>query len=35
MPWPTTPPTAAHRAAFADAEPRPFWLAAPREPRRR
>ena len=27
MPWPTTPPTAAHRAAYADAEPRPFWLA--------
>ncbi|HEY6890656.1 MAG TPA: FAD-binding oxidoreductase [Solirubrobacter sp.] len=26
MPWPTSPPTAAHRAAFADAEPRPFWL---------
>ncbi|HEX6024718.1 MAG TPA: FAD-dependent oxidoreductase [Solirubrobacter sp.] len=31
MPWPTTPPTAAHRAAYADAEPRPFWLTAPRE----
>jgi glycine/D-amino acid oxidase-like deaminating enzyme len=26
-PWPTTPPTAAERAAYADAEPRPFWLA--------
>jgi glycine/D-amino acid oxidase-like deaminating enzyme len=23
--WPETPPTAAHRAAYADAEPRPFW----------
>jgi len=31
MPWPTTPPSAAHRAAFADAEPQPFWLRAPRE----
>src|SRR5882757_2790326 len=27
-PWPLTPPTAAERAAYADAEPRPFWLAA-------
>jgi glycine/D-amino acid oxidase-like deaminating enzyme len=26
-PWPLTPPTAAERAAYADAEPRPFWLA--------
>jgi glycine/D-amino acid oxidase-like deaminating enzyme len=26
-PWPTTPPTAADRASYADAEPRPFWLA--------
>jgi glycine/D-amino acid oxidase-like deaminating enzyme len=26
-PWPTSPPTAAHRAAYAAAEPRPFWLA--------
>ena len=26
MPWPSSPPSAAHRAAFADAEPRPFWL---------
>jgi glycine/D-amino acid oxidase-like deaminating enzyme len=26
VPWPTTPPTAAHRAAYADAQPRPFWL---------
>src|SRR4051812_47740465 len=25
MPWPQTPPTAAHRAAYRDAEPRPFW----------
>ena len=24
--WPATPPTAAQRAAYADAEPRPFWL---------
>jgi len=30
MPWPQTPPTAAHRAAFADAEPRPFWHAPAR-----
>src|SRR5689334_200687 len=29
MPWPSTPPTAAHRAAYADAEPVPFWMAAP------
>ena len=27
MPWPTSPPTASHRAAYADAEPRSFWLA--------
>jgi glycine/D-amino acid oxidase-like deaminating enzyme len=26
-PWPLTPPTPADRAAYADAEPRPFWLA--------
>ncbi len=26
MPWPTTPPTAAHHAAFADAAPHAFWL---------
>jgi glycine/D-amino acid oxidase-like deaminating enzyme len=26
-PWPTTAPTAAERAAYADAETRPFWLA--------
>jgi glycine/D-amino acid oxidase-like deaminating enzyme len=26
-PWPSTPPTAADRAAYAGAEPRPFWLA--------
>src|SRR3954466_8621971 len=25
MPWPTTPPTAPHPAAYRDAEPRPFW----------
>src|SRR4051812_31586101 len=25
MPWPETEPTAAHRAAYADAEPRPLW----------
>ncbi len=24
-PWPQTPPTPAHRAAYADAEPRSFW----------
>jgi glycine/D-amino acid oxidase-like deaminating enzyme len=28
--WPDTPPTAADRAAYADAEPRPFWMAAAR-----
>jgi glycine/D-amino acid oxidase-like deaminating enzyme len=32
MPWPTTPPTKAHRDAYADAEPRPFWLSQPIEP---
>jgi glycine/D-amino acid oxidase-like deaminating enzyme len=26
VPWPTSAPTALHRAAFADAEPRSFWL---------
>jgi glycine/D-amino acid oxidase-like deaminating enzyme len=26
-PWPLTPPTAADRAAYAGAAPRPFWLA--------
>jgi glycine/D-amino acid oxidase-like deaminating enzyme len=26
-PWPLTPPTAADRATYAGAEPRPFWLA--------
>jgi glycine/D-amino acid oxidase-like deaminating enzyme len=26
-PWPLTPPTAAERAAYAEAEVRPFWLA--------
>jgi glycine/D-amino acid oxidase-like deaminating enzyme len=25
-PWPRTPPTKTHRAAYADAEPRSFWL---------
>jgi glycine/D-amino acid oxidase-like deaminating enzyme len=25
-PWPQTEPTSEHRAAYADAEPRPFWL---------
>jgi glycine/D-amino acid oxidase-like deaminating enzyme len=25
-PWPQTPPSAAHRAAYADAIPRSFWL---------
>jgi glycine/D-amino acid oxidase-like deaminating enzyme len=29
--WPATPPTRAQRAAYADAEPRPFWTAGPRE----
>jgi glycine/D-amino acid oxidase-like deaminating enzyme len=28
--WPATPPTAAERAAHADAEPRPFWMDAAR-----
>ncbi|HXV96545.1 MAG TPA: FAD-dependent oxidoreductase [Gaiellaceae bacterium] len=34
FPWPDTPPTAAQRAAFADATVRPFWLddLPPREP---
>ena len=34
MAWPTSPPTPAERAAYASAEPRPFWLAelAPPEP---
>ncbi|MFZ1996073.1 MAG: FAD-dependent oxidoreductase, partial [Solirubrobacteraceae bacterium] len=27
-PWPQTEPTPAHRAAYADAEPRAFWLAS-------
>jgi len=30
--WPSTPPTAAQRAAVADAEPRPFWQLAPGAP---
>lgn len=34
QPWPTTPPTPAQRAAYADAAPRAYWLdaAAPRAP---
>ena len=34
MTWPTSPPTTAERAAYASAEPRPFWLAelAPPDP---
>jgi len=36
-PWPQTEPSSAHRAAYADAEPRSYWLAslperAPHEP---
>jgi glycine/D-amino acid oxidase-like deaminating enzyme len=31
MPWPESEPTPAHRAAYADAEPRPFW-PRPTEP---
>ncbi len=33
-PWPQSPPSAAHRAAYADAEPRSYWLdrLTPREP---
>jgi glycine/D-amino acid oxidase-like deaminating enzyme len=33
-PWPQSPPTAAHRAAYADAERRSFWwdTLAPRDP---
>ena len=27
FPWADSPPTAAHRAAYADAEPVPYWLA--------
>jgi glycine/D-amino acid oxidase-like deaminating enzyme len=27
-PWPDSPPSAAHRAAFADAKPVPYWLDA-------
>jgi glycine/D-amino acid oxidase-like deaminating enzyme len=27
-PWPQTEPTPAHRAAYADAEPRAFWLTS-------
>jgi glycine/D-amino acid oxidase-like deaminating enzyme len=29
-PWPTSPPTPAERAAFADAEPRAYWMDASR-----
>ena len=29
-PWPTSPPSASDRAAYADAEPRPFWTHATR-----
>jgi glycine/D-amino acid oxidase-like deaminating enzyme len=29
-PWPSTPPSDAERAAFADAEPRAFWMDAAR-----
>ncbi len=32
MPWPAVPPTAAHRAAYADAELHPFWLRDPSPP---
>ena len=32
-PWLTDPPTSADRAAFADAEPRPYWpLTLPERP---
>ena len=31
-PWPTEPPNAEHRAAYADAEPVPFWLDTPDRP---
>jgi glycine/D-amino acid oxidase-like deaminating enzyme len=31
MPWPEQAPTAAHRAAYAEADPRPFW-PRPAEP---
>jgi glycine/D-amino acid oxidase-like deaminating enzyme len=30
--WPNSAPTGAQRAAYADAEPRSFWLRAPRSP---
>jgi glycine/D-amino acid oxidase-like deaminating enzyme len=35
FPWPTSPPTRSHRAAFADATVRPHWIDAlpAREPR--
>jgi glycine/D-amino acid oxidase-like deaminating enzyme len=32
-PWPLTPPTAGHRAAYADAVPRSYWLEHPARPR--
>src|SRR4051794_20774805 len=31
MPWPATPPSAAHRAAYRDAEPGSYWLREPAE----
>ena len=31
-PWPSEPPSAAHRASYADADPQPFWLASPARP---
>ncbi len=31
-PWPSEPPNAEHRAAYADAEPAPFWLDTPDRP---
>src|SRR5688572_8815929 len=33
MPWPATPPSAAHRSAFTDADPRPYWLTSVPEAR--
>jgi heterodisulfide reductase subunit A-like polyferredoxin len=32
FPWPIFPPTAAHRAAYADAVARPYWLEHPGRP---
>jgi glycine/D-amino acid oxidase-like deaminating enzyme len=31
-PWPSAPPSEPHRRAYADAEPRPFWLDRPERP---